>query len=339
MTCDLTTFGWREARLSYGGTSIGLNWNWKEFEVQRYGRWTEANGIINPPLKESGDWYPYRLVVKGGRMTTYAQGRKLDERAVTGDADPWLALFSSASLTTGVRNLKVTGNPTIPDRIVLSNSSDLTGWLGDYYGEATQGEDAVWRKQGDEIVGRKLRPEPKAIPDDNNGINRSKPAETIVGSKHESVLRYARPVAEDGEITYEFLHEPGKAIVHPSLDRLAFLIEPDGVKLHRITDGKHDRTGLDPANAQDEPSSRRGPAQVPLKPGEWNRMALSIRGDEVMLTLNGQAVFARKLEATNRRDFGLFYFADESEARVRNVVYQGEWPKALPAEVIQGTAK
>jgi tetratricopeptide (TPR) repeat protein len=339
LTCDVTSFNWREARISYSGTSIGLNWNLKEYEVQRYGRWTEANGLINPPIKDVGEWYPFRLAVQGGRMTTYAQGRKLDERAITGEADPWLALVASGALTTGVRNLKIVGNPTIPDRIVLSNSSDLTGWLGDYYGEATQGEDAAWRKRGDEIIGRKLSTEAKTIVDNEYGNNPPKLAETIIGSKHESVLRYARPVAEDGEITYEFYHEPGKAIVHPSLDRLAFLLEPDGVRLHRISDGKHDRTGLDPGNATNDPSSRRGPVRLPLKAGEWNRMALAIRGDELTLTLNGEAIFVRKLEATNRRDFGLFYFADESEARIRDVVYKGEWPRTLPAEVVQGPAK
>ncbi len=339
LTCELSFYKWREARILYGGTSIGMIWNLKEYEVHRYGRSAEANGLISPPVKDVGEWYPHRVVVRGGRMTTYSQGRKLDERAVTSEADPWLSLGAQAVLTTGVRKLKIAGSPIIPDRIVLSNSSDLTGWLGDYYGEATQGEDAVWRKRGDEIVGRKLRSDSKAIPDNDYGINQSKPAETIVGGKHESLLRYARPVAEDGEITYEFFHEPGKAIVHPSLDRLAFLLDPEGVKLHRITDGKHDRTGLDPGNATDEPSSRRGPARLPLKPGEWNRMALAIRGDEVTLTLNGQVVFARQLEASNRRDFGFFYFADESEARVRDVVYKGEWPRTLPAEVVETPAK
>ena len=338
VTCDLTSFGWREARLSYGGTSIGVHWNWKSYEVQRYGRWIEANGSINPPLNESPDWYPYRLVVKGGRVTTYAQGQKIDERAVSGEGDPWLAIYASGALTAGVRNLKVSGNPVIPDRIGLSNSADLAGWLGDYYGEATQGEDAVWQKRGDEIVGRKLRPDPSHPATNANGFMESKAAETIVGSKHESLLRYARPLAEDGEVTYEFFYEPGKAIVHPSLDRSAFLLGPEGVKRHRITDGKHDRTGLDPGNADDEPGPRRGPARLPLKAGEWNRLGLTIKGDEVAISLNDEVIASGKIESANQRDFGLFYFADEAEARVRNVVYRGDWPKALPAGVVQDPA-
>ena len=335
VSCDLTSFGWREARLSYGGTSIGVNWNWKSYEVQRYGRWIEANGSINPPLKESPDWYPFRLVVKGGRMTTYAQGRKIDERAVSGASDPWLAIYASGALTTGVRNLKVTGQPVIPDRIALSGSADLTGWLGDYYGESTQGEDAAWQKRGDEIVGRRLRPESSPSTSDLYGNLQARPAETIVGSKHEGLLRYARPMAEDGEIAYEFFHEPGKAIVHPSLDRSAFLLDPEGVKRHRITDGKHDRTGIDPGNVTDEPAGRRGPARLPLKAGAWNKLDLAIKGDEVTISLNDEVISSSKIEPTNQRDFGFFYFADEAEARVRNVVYRGDWPKTLPAQVVQ----
>ncbi len=334
VTCDLTAFGWREARLSYAGTSIGLNFSWKEYEVQHYGRADGPNVAIDPPLKEGGDWYPFRLVVKDGRMTTFAQGRKLDERPVGGEGDPWLAIFASGRLTTGVRNLKVGGSPAIPDRLHLSASSDLAGWLGDYYDEPTRGDDATWQKRGEEIVGRRLRVEPESAMSDAYGNQQGKAAETVAGSKHESILRYARPLAEDGEVAYEFFHDPGRAMVHPALDRLAFVLEPDGVKVHRVTDGKHDRTGLDPGNLLDEPASRRGPPRLPLKPGAWNALRMTLRGDEVTLSLNGEDVFARKLEPTNGRDLGLFYFADQGEGRVRNVEYRGDWPKALPADLV-----
>ncbi|MBC7964350.1 MAG: DUF1583 domain-containing protein, partial [Fuerstia sp.] len=33
---------------------------------------------------------------------------------------------------------------------------------------------------------------------------------------------------------------------------------------------------------------------------------------------------------TNDRTFGLFYYCDQSEARVRNIVLKGDWPKTLP---------
>ena len=37
------------------------------------------------------------------------------------------------------------------------------------------------------------------------------------------------------------------------------------------------------------------------------------------------------LHATNQRFFGLFYFADQEQLRVRNVRWRGEWPRTLPS--------
>jgi hypothetical protein len=55
------------------------------------------------------------------------------------------------------------------------------------------------------------------------------------------------------------------------LDRLTFLLEAEGVKIHWLTDGAYERSGLAPENSRDEPNYRRGPAFLPLKPGAWNR--------------------------------------------------------------------
>ncbi len=49
--------------------------------------------------------------------------------------------------------------------------------------------------------------------------------------------------------------------------------------------------------------------------------------------INDQLVYERTIETTNQREFGLFHFADETEARVRNVFYRGDWPRALPSEI------
>jgi hypothetical protein len=192
----------------------------------------------------------------------------------------------------------------------LSSLPDLTGWLADEYGDSTTGDTPDWDRRGDEIVGRRR--------------------EEIPGSKQESVLRYHRPMLEDGEFAYEFYHEPGEVMAHPAMDRLAFLIEPDGVKIHRLTDAQYERTGLAADNASVEPDCRRGPASPPLKIKAWNRVVLSLAGDRVSLRLNGELLYERSLEPTNQRLFGLFHYADETEARVRNVTYRGQWPRTLP---------
>ena len=122
------------------------------------------------------------------------------------------------------------------------------------------------------------------------------------------------------------------AVAGPRIDPRS-IPAPDGVEVHWLTDAQHDRTGLAPDNVSVEPVNRRGPAGLPLKVKEWNRLTLSLAGDVVTLTLNDIPICERTLEATNQRVFGLFHYADETEARVRNVVYRGRWPREFPSDL------
>ena len=70
---------------------------------------------------------------------------------------------------------------------------------------------------------------------------------------------------------------------------------------------------------------------IPLIDNHWNRLRLMLKGDTVEIALNGTSILTRKLEPENLRTFGLFHFADRTEARVRNLRWRGEWPKKLPA--------
>ena len=266
--------------------------------------------MIDPPIVLGEAAHRVKLSVKAGSLAVSFDDRKLFEQGLPNRPDPWLALYQPAAELGSIRNLKLDGNPTIPDRLDLSDQPDLLGWLVDDDNEPSAGSDPTWQKRDDAIFGRAIK--------------------ESSGSKQETLLRYHRPMLEDGEIAYEFFHEPGKAAVSPALDRLAFLLEPGGVKLHRITDGPTDRTGLAPDNALEEADCRRGPAELPLKAGAWNRMVLAVSGDRLTLRLNDQIIYDRPIEPTNQRTFGLFHYADESEARVRNVTYRGAWPKEKP---------
>src|SRR5262245_18214274 len=108
---------------------------------------------------------------------------------------------------------------------------------------------------------------------------------------------------EDGEIRFEFFYDPGTVLAHPALDRLVFLLDPEGVKVHWLTDAQHDRTGLLPDNITVEKSNRRGPESLPLKQKAWNAARLSVAGDTVTLSLNDTVVYERPLEPTKQRVF------------------------------------
>lgn len=297
-------------QLAYAATRLGLRDDRKRVEIGRFGV-SDGDAAIEPPLPELKEWYDYRLVVQDGKSAAYIDGRQIHEQPLPPNADPWLALYSSAAGTGAVRNLRISGAPTIPDALDLSSADNLSGWLADYFREPISGGKPAWSKQGDEITGPR---DP-----DQAGVHR------------QTLLRYHRPLLEDGEIEYEFYFEPGKTIVHPALDRRTFLLEPSGVRIHWITDAQFDQNGLAHDNAADEPANRRGPAALPLKAGEWNTLKLALKGDTLTLVLNGAPIYEQPIEGTNQRTFGLFRYVDESAARIRKVSYRGKWPRTLPA--------
>src|SRR5262249_15289895 len=248
----------QSAQIVYGGLGFGVRAGGRDAEVWSLGR-TPVEYPIDAALKDVKDWYACRLVVRDGSYSAYVNDRKIHEQGLAPGADPWLALYAHAEHSAQIRNVAIKGKPTIPAQLELSRAADLGGWLATYYNEPMIGERRSWEKRGDEIFGR-LKADP-------------------AGCHQESLLQYHRPPLEDGAIDYEFFYEPGKVVAHPALDRLAFLLDADGVRVHWLTDAQYDRSHTDPGNAQVEPAHRRGPAQLPLKPHDWNKLSLSITGD------------------------------------------------------------
>jgi hypothetical protein len=260
--------------------------------------------------------------------------RKVCEEPLPADPDPWLWLHAPRANAAGFRNVTVTGKPTVPESLTLSAAAGLTGWRsyqgvtvgGDGYAERVYAVNSsgvpvggnVWVKRGEEISAPSFRPQPRSD------------CPPVPRSYTENALFYHRPLLEDGTVEYEFYYLPEKFHVHPALDRLCLLLDPKGARVHWLTDGASDRTGLAPENATAEPSHRRGPAELPLKAKAWNKLRLELKGDTVTVRLNGVEVYQRPLEPTNQRTFGLFHYSDDTGVRVRNVVYRGDWPKALP---------
>ena len=314
LDCELSRSPGQRMRVFYGGVAVAPTDDPKMLERFRLGQ-PPLEVAITPPLEKLGEWYPLRLVVSGGRMTVSVNGQKVSENALPAESDPWLALVCRAGETASARSIKITGSPRIPEKLNLSATPGLASWLANEYGEVSIDE-PQWDQRGDEITAR---------------LN-----ENSAGGKEESVLRYHRPLLEDGRIEYEFYHDPGKVMVHPAVDRLAFLLDPSGMKVHRLTDGAFERSGLAPDNVCDEPESRRGSGPIPLKPQAWNHLALHLKGDVVTIELNGQVVFERRLEPENQRTFGLFHYSDETQVRVRKVTYQGGWARALPENLGAG---
>ena len=302
--CQISTPEGRQMYLLYGGVRLALAPDGTSLRRSRPG---QAEAVI--PFAEKtawGEWIDLRLVVKGGGLTVFVAEKQVHAERLPMHLDPWLAIRSAEShYLGGVRNVRIVGSPTIPPDVRIFGGSDLAGGLAEYFGESIGDEGAAWTKTGEEVVGRSI--------------------DNAKGSFRESLLQYHRPLAEDSTVEYEFFYEPGNAEVHPALDRLVFLLDQAGPRLHWLTCGAHEREGLVPDN------SRRldGARPVPLKSREWNKAQLTLAGDEVTIAVNGQEVARRRLERANLRTLGWFHYADVATARIRNVVYRGQWPTDL----------
>lgn len=277
--------------------------------------------LIDPPLRQVNKWIRLRADIKDGVNRVWVNGRLVNSREVPSDFEPWVAVRAWSRAHGAVRDLRISGQPEIPDAITLSSPGCLPGWYP-YHAEWIGDGDAPWQTPTDSPDGAQII-----------GIRRGMP-----GFSLESLLRYHRPLIEDGSIEYEFYYSPGKAMTHPTLGRRTFLLEPEGVRQHWITDAQFDRTSLSPDNSFPlDNANQTGP--LPLKPDDWNSLRLSITGETVRLELNGKEIVETPLHETNPRHFGLFHFSEQSEVRVRNVVMRDDWPKTLPAVEDQQLAK
>lgn len=130
-------------------------------------------------------------------------------------------------------------------------------------------------------------------------------------------------------IEYTFAWQPGVQEVHPALDKCVFYLTKDKVRIHWLTDGKYDRTGLEPTNKYDEPDHQLVD-KLPLKEGD-NTLRLELKGDTATIVLNGTAVFRRPMEPNNQRLFGLFHYKGETASTVSSIDWkESTWRNTLP---------
>ncbi|HUG17581.1 MAG TPA: DUF1583 domain-containing protein, partial [Planctomycetaceae bacterium] len=319
---DLTTFGYREIRLAVGTIWAGPLYDHERLSWGNFRR--ELPHLkLDKRFSNFGEHMHVRVVVRDGQRTTSINGRDVFTSAQGPKSDPWVAAHSPWPASGEMQNVRITGNPEIPEELDLIANPDLPGWLP-YYDESAGQSGSNWNvsEQRPSTLLERLNP----FADRSTPILIGRTSNAPRGSSQESLLRYHRPMLEDGTIEYEFYYKAGELEVFPAVDRLAIVFDSDRVGIHWITDGKFDTTGVDPANFH--PVSNDQP--IPLTPNAWNRIRLSLKGDNLEVALNEQSIFTRKLEPENLRTFGLFHYSDRTTAMIRNLRWRGEWPRELP---------
>lgn len=312
------------------------------------------------PVPDQEGYYRATVQVEPGAIRFMQNGQPYYEEIDASPTSPWLALCGWRTSQGRFRNLELKGSPTIPREVRLTHENRLDGWISSFYLETqprqprnaehrpqlnimpwATPEYSDWYADSGVIHGRRR----SVAPDEDKGeieqqlfyqrAERAEVARACDQKPIQSRLYYHRPLRDGDRLSYEFFYEPDKIEVHPSLGRLTFLLQPDGVRLHWITDTPFDDpTGLAHDNVVDVPQDCRGPQPVPLKPGEWNQATISLADDTAILALNGVEVYERKLQGTNGSFFGLFHWKDRTAVQVRNVVLTGDWPEKLSEEMM-----
>ena len=344
-SAEIQSGDWGEGVLSFGGVTFNMRGHQHDILLHGDGR-HGSTPSFPAPYSHAGRFNRHTIQVAEGKLKLLVNGLPLIEDEA-GD-NPWLALSADWGRNPIFRNLQLTGAPQIPREVRLSDDPRLRGWIAAFYGQT----------RSDPLIGVSTAGgQPVVQSADANGLlpsvaglvgpsGSSTSAQldwsfsdgTIIGRRNatapvglaQSRLYYHRPLLDGERIRYEFLYEPGQTGVHPTVGRIAFLLEPEGVALHWMTDGDVDATGLAPDNRITVAAEQRGP--VPLTPDEWNQVELSRNGGVLAVTVNSVVVYEHVLDEFNDGLFGLFHDRTQTEARARNVVLSGDWPETVPEE-------
>lgn len=268
---------------------------------------------IPDPITALRLWSRYRAVSRDGKLTQYVNGEAVQTRTLAANHDLWFALRTWRRSQGMVRDLRITGKPDIPDEVEFITDASLDGWVPFF--ERGFGAHGNWSgvsvDDGSVEIRGRIRPE-------------------LQGAAVEKLLRYYRPLLEDGTLTYEFYYKEGESAVFPAVGNSAFLLHPGGVHIHELTHRDFERLGRDPGNERPAKVIPGLEGSLSLVDDNWNSVTIEIREGQLKLVLNEVVVYEQKLNANHPVEFGLFHFADRTSARVRRIVWQGEWPKELP---------
>lgn len=259
-----------------------------------------------------------------------------DEIAQT---SPWIGLRSSGTKRPVFRNLTLTGDPVIPRQVNLIAGDELRGWQSSFYEE-------VQLPFRNKVTGGADGSAPADTEANAGELDWQVQSGVLLGTAKENadeaekpgLLRYERPLLDGESIAYQFFLDEDASIVHPAVGRMAFLLEPTGMRVRWLTTGGNDWTTLPMDNTALEPLSRRGPRSLPLKQDAYNDVRIEVAGGKVLVHLNEELVYQRDLDSGASTQFGLYRSSRTAPTKIQNVVMKGDWPETIPEEFLANPA-
>ncbi len=143
----------------------------------------------------------------------------------------------------------------------------------------------------------------------------------------QSWIYYHRPLQDGETLQYQFYSIPGESVAHPTLGRIAMMLEPSDVVEHWIAKPAWDEPvyGIDANNAFQRPEYRKGPPKLPLKEKDWNLVEIRLKDNVATVKLNGEVVYQTPDGRAIDTRFGFFRYQHQT-TRVREIRLTGDWP-------------
>ncbi|QDU79161.1 tetratricopeptide repeat protein [Polystyrenella longa] len=319
---------WSEGHFAYGGLTYQLELG-SSGEIWGMGR--QGGAILSTNTLERAVFNEFKLKVTADNVKMFMNDEEFSNEDHPSQTSPWIGLFSEDAVRSYFRNLKLTGDITIPDQVDLVGPSGMRGWVGSWLQEEVENvvPDYPDARESNRLI-------PDEIWVNQNGVLTGKQSSTKIShATMQSYLYYHRPLLDKDVVTYEFFYEKGKIDAHPALGRMAFLIEPDEVRLHWIIQENETHwSGLEYDNSAALKEGEQLTDKIPLKEGEWNQLRFELNEGKIRLTLNHEPIVEIVNEQEGIPHFGFFHYKNLTELKARNIVLTGDWPESLTAEEV-----
>ena len=267
------------------------------------------------------------IEVVDGKATYSLNDKLVYEEELTGTY-PWLFLHANSNDYVSWRNPVFEGQPEIAKEIPLVMGNRMEGWISweelqfDFRVDA----EPKPKKKDEEKKDEKPKPKPEEMAwHAKDGVLYGK-ANKDAKKDADSLISYARPLADGEQFAYEFFHEPGKKMANPTIGKVVVQLD-DGQKVQELYAGDSElNEGSTIANIMDSPHAI---DPVKLVAGDWNQVVLRVKDGNAEVDVNGTPVWRRPVAKLRKLYPGIQKFKTQS-AEVRGLVLKGNWPTEFP---------